>query len=137
MFLALALGLSACSSDVVFLPALLEQSFADLEIGGAELTSRTETPQSEGVQLTRASVMQVFRILDANEADMLRDELVEMAQEDGWSFESLEPNVTSVGGEVLQAYKEVSTGRIGLSLTFVREGIDMKLVVVLNHLGQR
>jgi hypothetical protein len=110
--------LVACTpSDDVYLPALLEDPMAQLDLEGAELVRRSERGLYDdrvgGVRV--AKVQQSFEVLDGFDGDELVLEAVAAAESAGWVFGDDQP--TSFG--LWQGTKTLEVGRGDLSINIV------------------
>jgi hypothetical protein len=125
----------ACSpTDDVYLPALLEDPMAYLELEGAELVRRTE----QGLEDARvfgarvATVRQSFEVLDGFDGDELVLEVVAEAESAGWIFGDDQP--TPGGGWLGTKTFEVGLGDIfvGLGESTGYLHVDLSLVEAAN-----
>jgi hypothetical protein len=109
--------LVACTpTDDVYLPALLEDPMAHLELDGAELVRRSERGLYDdrvgGVRV--AKVQQSFEVLDGFDGDELVLEVVSEAEDSGWVFGEDQP--TPSGGWLGTKTFEVGLGDIFVGL---------------------
>ncbi len=102
--------LSACSSDTVYLPALLADPMADYSHPSLEVSSRAEIPKGE--QFTgaprRPTVNMAFILTGA--VDAVIADVITRAKGVGWVFESEEPATGTSGNRTWSAEKELPEG---------------------------
>jgi len=99
-------GLTACSTDDTYLPALLADPMASYEAEGIELLDRS----SQGYRAERpfsqpAQVISVYRILDESRIEEALEQVVRVAEMSDWNMsEDLQRDLNFVG------YKDLDVG---------------------------
>lgn len=125
------LGLTACSSDSTWLPALREDPVATLTLESADLDRRWETPEGKGFlgKPTHADILMVYEIHSEVTAESAFDEVVADATAADWIFDPAGPDLHEIGVVSNRAFKELDPGwaTLGVSANPERQTLTLHL----------
>lgn len=118
--------LAACSTDDTYLPGLLADPMAHLELEGLKLAGGTESP--EGTRIfgkSDARVTRQYELLEGFDGDQLVLETVAAAESAGWVFDDEQPSPFGSwhGGKTLEA------GRARISVAISQSSGRLRIIL--------
>lgn len=108
------------------LDSLQQDPMATLQLPGAELVRTSERDATIWSKPSPARLSNSYRVLADADPAAVRAEAIAQAEHHGWDVEDAE-------AEIVQGTKQLDTGSGGISIYFIEEEGEQRLLVRLGH----